>query len=462
MHAQYSTPGSSLIAIFVPGLNKHADPFVGVVAFALALAGFALAWREQVVRIFTTIALAGLLLALGFHNVFHGILYSVVPLMDKARVPSALLYIFQVGLIVLIAFGADAYFSPEVQSPWKLRIAIGSAVFGFALWGLFLQAAMAAKLNFEFDDRVSLTALFSILLAGVLYAFLRGRLARGHAVAALVILLLIELGNDSAYAFRENRDGASYPEQFEDSADIAHFLEQQPGPFRIDLDDRELSQNFGDWYGVDVLAGQGASVSADVYHMEWSSERDKMLLGVAYYIGKQPANTEQEQVFEGAHGLKVYRNPRAFPRVWTVHETVPVKNYYESNYYVQKSDFDLRRTAPRHAPLPPLGVCDPAFDSVSFTGRTSQSLTLDANLGCAGMVVISETYFPGWKVTIDGVPSEIHEVYGALRGVVVPQGLHRIRMRYRPGSVIAGAWLSLAGLIGICAIGLWERRRARV
>jgi len=141
---------------------------------------------------------------------------------------------------------------------------------------------------------------------------------------------------------------------------------------------------------------------------------------------------------------------------------VPVKNYFESNYYIQKADFDLRRTASIEAPLPALGACDPALDSVSFAGSASQSLTLDANLGCTGLVVISETYFPGWKVTIDGVPSEIREVDGALRGVVVPQGRHRIRMRYRPGSFIAGAWLTLAGVLAICALGFWERRRARV
>src|SRR5437879_2082596 len=70
VHAQYSMPGSSLTAIFIPGLNQNADPFVGVVAFTLALVGFALAWKERPVRLFTTIALAGLLFSLGLHNIF--------------------------------------------------------------------------------------------------------------------------------------------------------------------------------------------------------------------------------------------------------------------------------------------------------------------------------------------------------------------------------------------------------
>ncbi|MGD0436245.1 MAG: YfhO family protein [Bryobacteraceae bacterium] len=461
VHAEYSMPGSSLLAIFIPGLNKHADPFVGVVAFALALAGFALSGRERAARIFTTIALAGLLLALGYHNIFHGILYSVAPLMDKARVPSTLVYIFHVGLMVLIALGVDYYFSAETRSPWKLRIAIGCGVFGFVVWGLFFQTVLAAKLNFEFDDRLGLTAFFAILLAGVLYSFLKGRLTRGHAIAAVTLLLLIELGNDSGYAFRGNRDGASYPEKYTSNEDIAGFLKQQPGPFRIDADDNEIPGDFGDWYGIDLLQGLVASVPAHVFGLDWSSDRDKMLLGVAYYVGKKPANAAEEQVFEGSSGLKVFRNAQAFPRAWTVHQAVAVKNMGESNYYIQQANFDLRRTAPIAAPLPKLASCDPNLDSVSFTGHSSQSLTLDAKLACDGMVVISDTYFPGWKVTIDGVPSEIREVYGALRGVVVSQGQHRIRMWYRPRSVVAGSILTFVGMIGICAIGLWERGRAR-
>jgi hypothetical protein len=462
VQTEYSMPGSSLIAIFIPGWNRHADPFVGVVAFALAVAGFALAWRVQAVRIFTAAALAGLLLSLGSHNVFHGILYSIVPLVEKARVPSTLAYVFHVGLIVLIAFGLDAYFSDEIQSAWKLRIAIGCAIFGFAIWGLYFQTLLAAKMSVQFDDRLTLTALFAILLAGVLYSFLRGRLTRQHAVVVLLLLLLIELGNDSGYAFRENHDGASYPEKFTSNADIARYLKQQPGLFRVEVDDTELPQGFVDWYGIDGLTGMVASLTTNVYHIEWSTDRDKMLLGVAYYIGKKPANAAQQQVFQGSSGLKVYRNPQAFPRAWTVHEAVRVKNYREFNEYIQRPDFDARRKALMEAPLPAIESCDPAQDTVNVTGRTSQSLTLDVKLGCQGMVVISETYYPGWKVTIDRAPSEIREVYGALRGVVVPEGQHRIRMSYRPRSVMVGAVLSLTGLIGICALGLWERRRSYV
>ena len=459
IHAQYSLPVWTMIGIFIPGQNENGDPFVGVSAFALALAGFALAWRERAVRIFTAIALGGLLFSLGFHNVFHGIFYSLAPLIEKARVPGFAVYIFHVGLIVLMAAGVDAFFSDEIKSRWKTWIPAGAALFGLVVWGLLLQTALAAKLKFELDDRVPLAGLMAILVAGLLLSVAKGRLKRSHAVAALVILLLVELGNDSGYAFRQAANGHRLPEKYEANADIAGFLKQQPGRFRVEIDDAELPVNFGDWYGIDVLSGYTASVLSNALALEWWTPRGKELLNAAFYVSKKPAIPEQVQVFEGSSGEKVYRNPKFFPRAWVVHQTTPVSGGKQANRLIQDPNFDMWRNAVIAGPAPPLEACSPDSDSARITQRTSGSLTLDATLACNGMVVISETFAPGWTAAVDGKPVQIYQVYGALRGVPVAGGSHRIQMNYRPGSVTWGASLTLLGLVGICVVGVWERKR---
>jgi hypothetical protein len=452
-HAQYSLSPLTLIGIFVPGVRDSGDPFVGVVALTLAIAGCALAWRERAVRIFTAIALAGLFLALGKDNVFHGILYSLVPLFEKARVPAAAVFIFQLGLIVPIAFGLD-FFAEQAKSRSKFWIPAGVAVFGFLIWGVLMLAGLVNKFKFEFDDRIALTGFFAILLGGVLFAWLKGGLARNASVTALLILLLAELGNDSGFTFREVQNGHRLPEKFETSADIAVFLRQQPGPFRIQIDESELPQNFGDWYGIDVLSGYTASVLSNVMATEWWTPRDQEILNVAYYISKKPARPDQAQVFESATGLKVYRNPEAFPRAWIVHNAVVVKDMPETNRLIQDANFDLRRNVVLRSPAPAMESCSPANDQLRITRRSSGSLDMDATLACSGMAVLSESYTPGWTATVDGKPAEIREVYGAFRGVAAPGGQHRIQMRYRPFSVMAGAILTLLGVIGISILGI--------
>jgi uncharacterized membrane protein YfhO len=68
------------------------------------------------------------------------------------------------------------------------------------------------------------------------------------------------------------------------------------------------------------------------------------------------------------------------------------------------------------------------------------------------MVIVSETFFPGWQATVDGRSTPIYEAYGAVRGVVVGEGTHRIEMRYRPATVYAGAALTLSGVL---ALAVW-------
>ncbi|HMD49351.1 MAG TPA: hypothetical protein VKG79_09650, partial [Bryobacteraceae bacterium] len=335
VHTQFSLPPNALLGIFIPGLEQNGDPFVGVAAMTLALAGFALAWRDRPVRIFTAIALCGLLFSLGYHNVFHGILYSLAPLIEKARVPGSAIFIFQLGLIVPIAAGWDAFLDLALHSRWKLRILAGAAVFGAAIWGLLLQTLLANKLKFEFDDRIALTGLLSLLLAGVLFAFMQGRLKANPAAVALFVLLLIELGNDSGYNFRPVVNGHRFPEKFESNIDVADFLRRQPGIFRVNIDDKELPPNFADWYGIDALNGYTASLLTDIVALESWTDRGQELLNVTYYLSRKPSNPAQVQVFESASGIKVYRNPPPLPRAWIVHQATLAANMTDVNRLIQ-------------------------------------------------------------------------------------------------------------------------------
>ena len=74
-------------------------------------------------------------------------------------------------------------------------------------------------------------------------------------------------------------------------------------------------------------------------------------------------------------------------------------------------------------------------------------------MACRGMVILSDTYFPGWRATIDGQPTAILEPFGALRGIVAEKGDHHIEFVYRPFSAVAGISLSALGVLFV----LWTR-----
>jgi uncharacterized membrane protein YfhO len=94
-----------------------------------------------------------------------------------------------------------------------------------------------------------------------------------------------------------------------------------------------------------------------------------------------------------------------------------------------------------------------------MTGVDTTNLRIDSNLGCAGVVVVSDNWFPGWKATLDGAPVEILKADGALRAVRVPGGRHHVNMNYRPASVQWGAAISLTTLLGLTATALFGKKR---
>jgi hypothetical protein len=65
----------------------------------------------------------------------------------------------------------------------------------------------------------------------------------------------------------------------------------------------------------------------------------------------------------------------------------------------------------------------------------------------AGILLFQDTWYPGWKATLDGVETPILQTGLGIRAVAVPRGCHEISMEYRPGSFRLGLGLSLLGIL---------------
>jgi Bacterial membrane protein YfhO/Protein of unknown function (DUF6044) len=81
--------------------------------------------------------------------------------------------------------------------------------------------------------------------------------------------------------------------------------------------------------------------------------------------------------------------------------------------------------------------------------------------GGGGVLVLTDTWAPGWQVTVDGRAVPIHRVDGALRGAVVGPGSHEVEFRYVPTFTYVGFLLALLGLGGTIAAALILRSRDR-
>ena len=97
-------------------------------------------------------------------------------------------------------------------------------------------------------------------------------------------------------------------------------------------------------------------------------------------------------------------------------------------------------------------------ESVVITHEEPGHIVMEAVLERDGLVVMSSHFYPGWKLTIDGAPSEILRTNLSMRGAMVRSGRHRLVYSYEPESVRIGLVFTVLGVIAILAFGSWKTR----
>jgi hypothetical protein len=447
VHAHYDLEPFSLFGIVFPDVPSHFSPFVGIVALALALLGIACAWSDWRVRLLSAIGLGGLFYALGDNSVFQGFLYAVVPSLDKARNPSSAMLLFQFAAAALAAFGID-----HLAGSWTRVAQRSLTAFGVFMLAASMVVMLASKLTIPGGDSVILTAVIALLLAALLFARQREALSTPTVHVFLVLLLLVELGNFAkrGMTFRDRPSEMTWLNRIYSNADVAEFLRKQPGFPRVEVVHDEFAPNWGAWHRVEMYGGKGASVTTNVLDSELFSQLGHRLWAVGYTIVPEPKADAPPAVFTGASGMRVYRRDNAFPRAWAVHELLRVESRPSGNAQLFGEPEAYHRKAYMMEQLPTIEPCA-ATENVEMVEHTAGHLAVTADLSCVGMVVVSDTFFPGWRAEVDRKPAKIYEVNGAMRGVVVPAGKHKVTMRYRPFSVYLGAGLTLLGVVAAMA-----------
>jgi hypothetical protein len=461
VHRLYSLSPKYLLGIVIPGYESGATAYVGMVALALAALALARWWQVREVRVLCGMGMAGLFLALGNNNLFHGILYSIAPMFEKSREPAYAIYFFHFAIAVLVSFGMDALIfsqAPSTRAALR-RCAFMLLGFGAATFLIVFGVFLAHDQKWTGDDRVMITVLTSFALAGLIYRMCRAETPRRAIPVLIIALYLVELGNSALFYLpnKEETDRNVYLTPMDDTKQVADFLRHQPAPIRVWTNREDVPFNFGDWYGIEELFGYTPSVPANYYRIEPYTLRGRQIYSSAYTVGRKPVFPDQKEIFRSSTGIAVYQNPDVMPRVWTVHNAIRVRNAADARRQLQDPAFDIRTRTFSYAAPPAtdqaMEQCD--GDEIRNSSRGANWSTAVVSMKCRGMVVTSENNAPGWIASVDGRETPIYDAYTALQGVIVGPGTHTVEMRYRPISVIAGAIATLLAFIG--AFILWLR-----
>jgi hypothetical protein len=454
VHDQFGLNPVSVLGVFLEGLFTNANPFVGIVVLAMAILAVALAWNEHAVRLFAAVASGALIFAFSSSTMFHGILYALVPFVEKARNAAMAVFIFHLGICVLAAFGVDALIE-HAQSIWVKRVMIGCGVVAAGIW---LFEAVVWSFHTPVTARsspIAITGLAAIGLIVLLNAIRTNSIAPRVAPALLIALVMMEVGSLTQMDFANRDQGFRYWNLLSRDRDIADFLKSRPGPIRADFKEDDVPYNFGDWYGVEGYMGYVASAPENFMSVQ-GEPRAHDLLGVDYYVAKQAPRGGLTEVFSGASGVKVFETTTAMPRAWSVHEDFAIHKLDEIAPHIFDPKLDFKRTAFVMGNAPPLESCD--GDQVRLLRHDVQRVTIDVSMACRGMVILGDGYSKDWAATVDGKRVPLYAAYAIIRGVVADRGHHVVDLRYRPMSVYVGGFFTGTSLLAVFLVWWFSRR----
>lgn len=158
---------------------------------------------------------------------------------------------------------------------------------------------------------------------------------------------------------------------------------------------------------------------------------------------------------------EVYENTRSMPRVWLVGETLVMPDAEVVRTIrrgeLQSGDvYDPAKVALiSDAGMKAEGFVTPpkALKVQNFSGSAkiisveNSAVSVESDSSSDSFLVLSDLYYPGWKVTVDGKPQEVVRTNYVLRGVSLSQGRHSIAFRYEPMYLYIGCAISLLGLL---------------
>lgn len=142
----------------------------------------------------------------------------------------------------------------------------------------------------------------------------------------------------------------------------------------------------------------------------------------------------------------VVTNPDALPRAYVAKSTTHVETLEEATRHLTDTSFDPHQTV----------LIEQDLSLVDTSGiailQKESSNTVEVAVETAGrtLLVLTDTYYPGWIAKIDGSDVPIIPVNLRHRGVVVPGGNHTVTFTYQPKSFKIGALVTI--LLGVSLV----------
>ena len=413
--------------------------------------------------------------------------FKYFPLYNKFRAVSSILIVAEITMPLLGFLAVKALMDgsvPKEKATKSILIAggitgglclffalLGPAIFSFTSGydAMLTQQMPGWAYDALIDERIKLfrsdsfrSFLFIAASALVLYLFCKDKLKTGWMIAALGVLVVLDMWPVDRRYFNDNNFVAKKENRniFE-MLPFEERLLKDPEYFRVmNCADNTFSESRTS-YRLKSIGGYSAA-KLRRYQDLIDRHLTQMHLPVIGMLNGKYIITPDE----GGQPL-IRLNPYALGNAWFVERLVPVDGANAEIDSLMTISLETeavidKEFVPMASSLEP-GIPDRA--DIRLTAHTPETLDYEVTSSEPGVVVFSEIYYPhGWKASIDGSPADHFRVNYLLRAMNVPAGQHKIHFVFDPDSVRKGDTIAIIFCIlmylitfGIIAAALVKR-----
>jgi len=266
---------------------------------------------------------------------------------------------------------------------------------------------------------------------------------------------------------------------------MQYFLQRQPGLFRIFAADYpfyqsntnmvaqlydvrgfdsliwgEYAQFVRRWEGNLQDGGNSVSMyltkaSATPRWLDLTNVRYVLFRPNSPLIARFPGLELVHQSDEGS----IYFNPHALPRAYMVHQVEQLPDERAVYARLRDPQFPMGERVVTEAVIPAVAPVTGAETVPVVQSYQASRVVITGVAQAAGVLVLSDTNYPGWRATLNGATVPIATVNGVFRGVWVPAGAYEVVFWYWPTSLSWGLalWATTVGVL--VSGGMYLRRR---
>ncbi|MGB3713230.1 MAG: hypothetical protein WA996_02255 [Candidatus Promineifilaceae bacterium] len=441
----------------------------------LALLGLVLALRRptRLTWFYLILIIAGLWLALGRYGGLYKIFYDLFPPFRLVRAPgrAGILYLFAVT--AMLGHSLSNWRSvplekrKQILSPllrWTLGLVLVAGVAAIAANGAAFMAIHPTDTSGRLWHQINgyvFGLIFLLLGIILLWNYLAetrvSRFGRKLVGALLILLVVAEMWQ---FAYKFVRIEAVGPERFWVSAkEIVGDTDSRVLPWGVDL----FSQNGALQVGLYSVFGYAAlepgphlSLVSNVPDPR-STAYD--VLAVDYVVA--PVPLDQFTTGDGAISLVdhrgdswVYWRPRSMSLARLVYEVEIIADDQTAVERVNQPEFDPASTVLLGAEPPcEIGPAPAKPGTAEITMAEAGFWRIRTDSPAQALLILAESAYPGWQVTVDGQNAEALTAYTTIKSVCVPAGAHIVEWEFVPTAFMVGGAITLSFLALVAIAG---------